>query len=688
LSSDESIVAKLKQNPTIELRSHVRQRNQESQFRMCGIVGAVGIGGVETTFPILVDCLAHRGPDAGGIFEGRFAGQDVRLGHRRLSIIDLTDGANQPFDKDELVLVYNGEVYNYRQLRSELEAHGVRFQTNSDTEVVLEAWRVWGAASLTRLRGMFSFALYDKRSGSLVLARDPFGIKPLFVLRKGSGIAFASELKALLPLMGPDAEIDDTGVIASLVYGWLPDKFCMYRDVSKLQPGQWLERKIDGSISTHIYWDPIREMVEQERGPADIEGLRRVLADTVSAHMVADVPVATFLSGGLDSSLITVLARKQVEQLECFTIAFRPEDQKFEAMPDDLTHAREVAKLANVKLHEIVIRPDLAEMLPRMVSTLDEPIGDGAAINAYLICKGARDLGIKVLLSGIGADEIFGGYRRHYACMLASRYRRLPAVMRGGLIEPLANMLPAAGRERGYRTLRWAKRFTTFASLPEEQAFLRSYAFLGRDELSIVLNDDFSQEMARVFEHHAKIYSDGPANDQINRMGQADVRLFLPGLNLAYTDRASMAASTEVRVPFVDIEVVRAAFRIRGSDKISGSNGKYALKRAAEAWLPESIVYRPKGLFSAPLRAWVRNDLREMVDDILPDGELVRRNYLKRSYIRELIDDDRAGREDNSKEIWHLLTLDYWLRNQKASAADHLIAKSSAARVASVTAHP
>ena len=654
---------------------------------MCGIVGAIGVENIGASFPMLVDRLAHRGPDAAGIFEEQFSGQDVKLGHRRLSIIDLTDSANQPFEKDDLVLIYNGEVYNYRQLRSEIERFGVTFQTNSDTEVVLEAWRLWGAKSLLRLRGMFAFALYNRRNGTMVLARDPFGIKPLFMLRKGAGLAFASELKALLPLLGADAAIDDSGVIASLAYGWLPDEFCMYRQVSKLQPGRWIERRIDGTISEHVYWDPVNELVEQERKPVDIDELRHVLEESVSAHMVADVPVATFLSGGLDSSLITVLARKQVERLDCFTIAFRPEDQKFEAMPDDLLYARQVAKMANVNLHEIVIRPDLAEVLPRMVETLDEPIGDGAAINAYLICKGARDLGIKVLLSGMGADEIFAGYRRHYACMLAARYRRLPRFVRAGLIEPLMDLLPAAGRDRGYRTLRWAKRFTSFAGLPEEQAFLRSYAFHGRNDLAPILNREFSGQVDRVFDHHADIYAQGPSNDQINRMCQADVRLFLAGLNLAYTDRASMAASTEVRVPFVDIEVVRAAFRIAGNEKIRGNNGKFALKKAAEAWLPKSIVYRPKGLFSAPLRAWVRNDLREMVDDILPNGELVQRGYVKSSYIRILIDDDRAGREDNCKEIWHLLTLDFWLRNQKKLTSDRAVPTSIAAKSAPVVGH-
>jgi asparagine synthase (glutamine-hydrolysing) len=268
-------------------------------------------------------------------------------------------------------------------------------------------------------------------------------------------------------------------------------------------------------------------------------------------------------------------------------------------------------------------------------------------------------------LSGMGADEIFAGYRRHYACMAAARYRMIPPLVRRALIEPAVNSLPAAGRNRGYRTFRWAKRFIKFAGLNEEEAFHRSYAFLGRSDLQHVLSRDLRREVDDVFSRHAEIYAQGPANDPINRMCQADLRLFLPGLNLAYTDRSSMAASTEVRVPFVDIEVVRAAFRLRGAEKLRGRQGKWALKKAAEAWLPSSIIYRPKGLFSVPLRAWVRNDLREMVDDILPNGELVRRGYIRRDYILNLIQDDRAGRADFSKEIWHLLTMDHWFRSHR-----------------------
>jgi asparagine synthase (glutamine-hydrolysing) len=639
---------------------------------MCGIIGTIGIADVGIPFDRLVNQLIHRGPDAGGLCKSSYADQPIKLGHRRLSIIDLSESANQPFEKDGLVLVFNGEIYNFRKLRSQIEAAGIKFRTNSDTEVVLEAWRLWGQESLPRLRGMFAFALYDRNDGRLILARDPFGIKPLFVLRHGQGIAFASELKALLPIAGPTATIDDHGVIASLIYGWVPNDFSMYRNITKLPPGHWLERRIDGKISEHVYWDPVTEMAEQDPHVFDVEQLRHVLEDSVAAHMIADVPVATFLSGGLDSSLVTVLARRQVETMDCFTIAFRADDQKFEAMPDDLAYARQIAQSSNLRLHEILIHANLAELLPQIVQILDEPIGDGAAINAYLICRSARELGCKVLLSGMGADEIFGGYRRQYACMLAAHYRRLPAFIRCGLLEPLIDLLPAAGRQRGYRTVRWAKRFVKFASLDEEQAFQRSYAFLARNDLPAVLNRDFSTELTDIASQHASVYSQGSKTDQINRMCHADVRMFLEGLNLAYTDRASMAASTEVRVPFVDVEVVRAAFRIRGRDKIRGRNGKSALKKAAEAWLPRSIIYRPKGLFSVPLRAWIRNDLAEMVDDILPNGELVRRGYVKSSYIRDLIYNDRSGRADYSREIWHLLTMDYWLRahTHKSSRQD------------------
>jgi asparagine synthase (glutamine-hydrolysing) len=632
---------------------------------VCGILGAYGVATVDDgVVAAMSDAIAHRGPDAVGSWTSPDEAHRLWLGHRRLSIIDLSAAANQPFVKDGLVLVFGGEIYNYRELRAELRAGGTGFRTDSDTEVLLEAWRRWGPASLRRLRGMFAFALYDERQGTLILARDHFGIKPLFYTFRDGGIAFASELKGLRPLLGDRPPIDHSAIVASLMYYWIPEDHCVYQGVHKLPPGSWLQVGPDGRQRLERFFDPRTELAGPSDRQVDVEELRRVLEESVTAHLVADVPISTFLSGGLDSSLITVLAARQNRDIDCYTISFRPEDRRLEAMPDDLSYARKVASQHGLRLHEVEIAPDVADLLPRMVHTLDEPIGDAAAINAYLICRAARDAGVKVLLSGMGADELFGGYRKHYAGLLASRYRRLPGVLRHGVVAPAVDKLPVAGARRGYRAARWAKRFVAFADLPEEAAFRRSYTHYDVGELHELLDPELWPQVDRLVEEHAAVYREGPADDQVNRMCYTDARLFLPGLNLAYTDRASMAASTEVRVPYVDKEVAAAAFAIPGSAKIVGRERKAILKRAAEAWLPREIVYRPKGLFSAPLRAWIRRDLVDMVEDLVAGGTLVTTGLVDKRMVRTMIDDDRRGAADRSKEIWQLLTLEIWYRQQ------------------------
>jgi asparagine synthase (glutamine-hydrolysing) len=608
--------------------------------------------------------IAHRGPDADGTWSSSDEAHRVQLGHRRLSIIDLSAAANQPFAKDGLVLVFGGEIYNYRELRAELKAVGSTFRTNSDTEVLLEAWRRWGPASLRRLRGMFAFALFDEREGTLTLARDQFGIKPLFWMARDGGVAFASELKGLRPLLGERPPIDHTAIVASLMYYWVPEDHCVYQGVHKLPPGSWLQVGPDGRRRLERFFDPRAELAAPSGRKVDVEELRGVLEDSVAAHLVADVPVSTFLSGGLDSSLLTVLAARHNRDIDSYTISFRPEDRRLEAMPDDLAYARKLAARHGIRLHEVEIAPDVADLLPRMVYALDEPIGDAAAINAYLICRAAREAGVKVLLSGMGADELFGGYRKHYAALLASRYRRLPRVLRHGVVAPAVDRLPVAGRRRGYRAARWAKRFVAFADLPEEAAFRRSYTHYDVNELHELLDPELWPAVDQLVAEHAAVYNEGPADDQVNRMCYTDTRMFLTGLNLAYTDRSSMAASTEVRVPYVDKEVAAAAFAIPGSAKIIGRERKAILKQAAEAWLPREIVYRPKGLFSAPLRAWIRRDLADMVEDLVAGGTMVTSGLVDKQMVRTMIDDDRRGAADRSKEIWQLLTLELWYRQQ------------------------
>ena len=630
---------------------------------MCGITGCYQQTDGQKLVDIMTDRIAHRGPDAAGTWSHQSDRVAIHLGHRRLSIIDLSEAANQPMAKDGLTLVYNGELYNFKELRADLKARGVRFATESDTEVVLEAWRAWGPEALRRFRGMFAFALADEMTGDLVLARDPLGIKPLYYLPRGEGLVFASELKALTAAVGAELRIEPGAMVASMLYYWVPDQQCAIEGVRKLPPGSWGRIGPDGSFSVEHYWR-VADVASEAAGssPAD---LGRVIKESVTAHLVSDVPVSSFLSGGLDSSIVTVLAHQAGQGIDAYTITFRPEDQRLEAMPDDAVYARKVASQFGVDLHEIEIAPDIVDLLPRMVDVLDEPIGDPAAINTLLMCEAARERGVKVILSGMGADELFGGYRKHLACIMAGRYGRIPAGARAG-VRSAVDRIPVSAGGRGLRYARWAKRFLTFADLPEEPRFRRSYTLYDRDDLAALVSPDLAGHVDQVIDQHSDVYNDNSLPDEVNRMCLADTRLFLAGLNLAYTDRASMAASVEVRVPFVDPIVARAAFTIPGRDKIRGRQGKVALKRAAESWLPREIVYRPKASFSAPLRAWVRNDLQEVINDSLVRGELVGSGIIRADALRHLISDEKAGREDHAKQIWQLLTLELWYRNMRS----------------------
>jgi asparagine synthase (glutamine-hydrolysing) len=631
---------------------------------VCGIAGCYQQADGPKLADIMTERIAHRGPDANGIWNHEDDRVSVQLGHRRLSIIDLSAAADQPLSKQGLTLVYNGELYNYKELRAELASRGVSFVTSSDTEVVLEAWRRWGPASLPRFRGMFAFALADEKTGELFLARDPLGIKPLFYLRRGEGALFASELKALISAVGPELRVEPGALVASMLYYWVPEQWSPIDGVRKLPAGSWARFTPDGHQQLEYYWR-VADVAQQAEGGAAPD-LGRVIEESVAAHLVADVPVSSFLSGGLDSSIVTVLAHRAAREIDAYTITFRPEDQRLEAMPDDAVYARKVAARFGVKLHEIEISPDIVGMLPRMVDALDEPIGDPAAINTLLMCEAARARGVKVILSGMGADELFGGYRKHVACMMASRYGRLPGLSRAG-VRFAVDRAPVSVRGRGLRYARWAKRFMTFAELPEEPRFRRSYTLYDPDDLAGLLSPDLRDQVDQVLDGHRDIYTDNSLHDEVNRMCLADARLFLPGLNLAYTDRASMAASVEVRVPFVDPVVAQAAFAIPGRDKIRNRQGKIALKRAAEKWLPREIVYRPKASFSAPLRAWVRNDLQEVINDVLVRGELVSSGMIRPAALDRLIQDERAGREDNAKQIWQLLTMELWYRNVRST---------------------
>ncbi|MCB1881738.1 MAG: asparagine synthase (glutamine-hydrolyzing) [Gammaproteobacteria bacterium] len=623
---------------------------------MCGLAGFIGYpDGVELAVKVN-EIQFHRGPDHQGIWsDDRSA-----FAHQRLAIIDLSDLSNQPLEKADYVIVFNGEIYNYMQLRSQLVDRGVTFDTASDTEVVLELYRHEGEECLQQLIGMFAFAIYQKSSGETFLARDHFGIKPLFYTSKGSRFAFASELKTLIKTGVISTDINYKSLVSSLNYLWVSGNETMFVECRKLPPGHCMRVTSSGDVSLKRYWSITGPAKSMDMEEACI-GLSNALTASIDRHMVADVPVSSFLSGGLDSSLISVLAAKQNSYLTTFTIGTSAKDKKIEQMPEDERYARELAAEYGFDHNEIVINPDIVKILPFIVRALDEPIGDPAAINTYLICKAAHDKGVKVLLSGMGADELFFGYRRQQATLHAIRYQQLPQFIRT-FVAAVLTRLPVRVFGKGIRLVRWGRRFLEFANLPVGEAYMRSYSYYSRDELAKLLGGRYSKEVDQLYAEHREIFDSQFKGDPVNQICNTDIHMFMLGLNLTYTDRASMAASVEVRVPFIDREMISYAMQIPGELKYRHSTGKFLLKKVAEAFLPKEIVYRPKASFGAPIRSWISGALRDAVDQLLSRESVEHRGIAEYAVVKRMIDEDRKGIADHAYRIYQLLTLELWFR--------------------------
>jgi asparagine synthase (glutamine-hydrolysing) len=626
---------------------------------MCGLAGFIGFkNGVELAQKAN-KIQQHRGPDNQSVWHDDF----IALAHQRLSIIDLSDAANQPFIKHNLVLIFNGEIYNYQELQQKLSAEkGVRFTTASDTEVVLEMYLHYGAKSLSEMVGMFAFALYDIDKRTLFIARDHFGIKPLFYTKIGNGFAFSSELKTLVHIPGFDKTINRKSLVSCINYLWVSGNETMFNGCYKLPAAHYATYTEAEGLTIIKYWeldDKLNGLAANEEGYVD--DVATTVQASVKRHMVADVPVSSFLSGGLDSSLIAALAKGENENLSTYTISTQDQDKKIERMPDDEKYANIVAKNFNLDHHTIQISPDILKEFPAMVRTLDEPIGDPAAINTYLICKAAREKGVKVLLSGMGADEIYFGYRRQKATLMAVKYNKLPAFVKQ-LTASAAGKMPVKVFGKGFKFGRWAKRFLSFATLPVDEAYMRSYSYYDTAELKELFKEGYTPAIEAVRTEHQKLFKGKYKNDLVNQICNVDMHMFMLGLNLTYTDRASMAASVEVRVPFIDRLVIERAMRVPGRLKIKKGVPKYILKKAAEKYLPQEIIYRPKAAFGAPIRSWISKDLRPMVDSLLSKESVEKRGFFNYAFVKKLIDADRSGQEDYAYQIYQLLTLELWCR--------------------------
>lgn len=624
---------------------------------MCGIVGITN-GGNEQVLGRMNDIIAHRGPDDAGL--KWFTESSSGLAQRRLSIIDLSAGGHQPMTNDtgELWIVFNGEIYNYKELGEEVQAKGVQLRSTSDTEILLYAYQIWGEDCLQKLNGMFAFAIYDSHKQKLFAARDRLGIKPLYYHFENGRLIFASEIKAILE-SGLVTKRPDLNALHT------PARFQIspwtgFQDILKLPAGHCMTLK-DGKLSIREYWR--LKPTEVRAGEAMlIEQLDALLCDSVRLQMRADVPVGVFLSGGLDSSIVSALMRVNTQQtVHAFTVKFSSEDQKFEQMTPDEVYARQVANQFGFAYHEFEIKPQVEELLPKMVWHLDEPLSDPAAINTYLISKAARDLGIVVLLNGVGGDEVFGGYRKHLACLTAESYQAIVPVAIRRVIEQAANRMPVATSSRGLKAVRWGKRFLSYASLPRSDRYLMSDLSLAPTQFSQIFASHMSYYDSHFFRAQASRFN-GNGLSYLTQMCLNDTLVFLPEHNLTYSDKASMAASIESRPPLIDHRIVELMFSVVPSERIRRATQKYLLKKVSEKYLPHNVVYRPKASFASPLRSWVRGPLAPMVADLLSEQALRTRGLYDPSYVAGLIARDKSGLEDNSYQIWTLLTNEIWFR--------------------------
>lgn len=632
---------------------------------MCGIAGIISINPHEALGRMLTS-IEHRGRDD----EGRFfsspdsSGRIVALGHRRLSVIDTSSLGHQPFlsEDSRYAIVFNGEIYNYRQLRLELKDEGAEFKTETDTEVLLHAFRRWGSACLQRLNGMFAFAIWDNSERSLFLARDRAGIKPLYHSVDGTQFVFGSEIKALLASGNVKAQLDHQSLSQFLTFLWPVPPKTMFRDVQQLPPGHFLIWK-NGDYTISEWWDLDFSKEDSDNDENRWkEELISTFTTSVEMEMVADVPLGSFLSGGIDSSSIVAVMAGITDRVSAYTTGISEKDLEFDIIPDDLKWARRVAKRFQLNYHETTLSPDLTELLPKLVKHMDAPVID-MAIPTYLLSMQAREAN-SVMLSGMGGDEIFGGYPRQMAMKIAGVTDLIPNGIRGPLMRTIAGLSPGGMKGRLTAPLRNAKKFAKSAALGFEDRYLGFGTYFSEQMKDSLLTNETQSAIGECdpYETHRALFEKCKDVSPLNRLLYVDFKTFMPALNLDTTDKMSMAANLEVRVPFLNHKLVSLSERMPASLKIKGLKRKYILKKAAEKWLPKDIVWRKKAGFSAPVRSWMRKDLDGMLSELLSERAVKQRGLFNHSYISHMMEINSSGREDFNLQLFQLLNLEIWMR--------------------------
>ena len=631
---------------------------------MCGIVGVFDLRGEreidrESLFR-MNETQHHRGPDGAGLHTERGVG----LGHRRLSIIDLSSGHQPLFNEDDSVaIVFNGMIYNYRELMAELKACGHTFRTQCDTEVIVHAWEQWGASCVERLRGMFAFAIWDRKRRTLFLARDRLGIKPLFYTVLPNGMfLFGSELKSQLSYPGLRREIDPCAVEEYFAYGYVPEPRTIYKDVFKMRPGHCMTLKVgDATVRQRQYWD-VPFMSATAVPEEDIrQELTDRLREAVQSHLVADVPLGAFLSGGVDSSgVVAMMAGLTTEPVNTCSIAF--DDPAY----DESAFAAQIAARYATRHHVENVDKDEYALVDTLAGLYDEPYADSSAIPTYRVCQLARQR-VTVALSGDGGDENFAGYRRYRYAMAEQRVRdMMPPPLRKSLFGMLGRCYPKAD---------WAPRVfrakTTFESLARDlvEGYFHGVSIMPdrvRDEL---FSEGFRRKLQgyraiEVMRGHA---ASAPTQDPLSLVQYLDFKTYLPGDILTKVDRASMAHGLEVRVPLLDHQFVEWVSGLPSGLKLNSGEGKYIFKKSLRPYLSDDILYRRKQGFSIPLAAWFRGPLNAAVRKAVLNPALLETGIFNEAYLRHMVDTHQSGTKDHSVSLWSVLMFESFLRNSGAA---------------------
>lgn len=629
---------------------------------MCGIYGVIDVAQTGSASRDLIErmgaVVTHRGPDDDGTYMER----NVAFGMRRLSIIDLA-GGHQPISNEDgtVWVVCNGEIYNYRELRTRLEGRGHSFRTQSDTEVLVHLYEDYGIKLVGLLRGMFAFALWDKARSRMILARDRLGKKPLYIRKEAKRLLFASEIKSILQDSSIPRNIDVQALKEYLALGYVPAPRTLFEGIEKVLPGHFIVIE-DSRIQECEYWDAQFGAIDAYSEEEWQDIIRDKLLEAVRIRMVSDVPLGAFLSGGIDSSaIVAAMARLTSQPVKTYSIGFEGEDAYY----NELSYARIVAQRYGTDHHDIIVRPNVADLLPKLIWYMDEPIADSAFITTYLVAKLAREE-VAVILSGVGGDELFGGYRRYLGESLHSYYMKLPSAVRAHWLPWLVNKLPQDRHSRWKNYMRYGAAFVNSADRTASERYLSYITVFTPTALSSLLQPDV-------------LLSDGPGTltetdvmaeylarcGETDELGQAiylDLKTSLPDDLLLLTDKMTMAASVECRAPFLDHELVELTARMPSHLKVHGLSMKYLLKKALKPWLPGKILRRPKRGFGAPLGAWLRRDLDTLVQDTLSEPQVKRRGIFRWEAVRALIASHNASQKDCSDHLLALITFEIWCR--------------------------